>query len=369
ARSDATVVARLRAAGAVFVGRTNLHEFAAGTTNANRTFGQTRNPWDTERIPGGSSGGSAAAVSAGMAAAALGTDTAGSVRIPSACCGVVGLKPTYGLVSRAGVVPLAWSLDHVGPITRTVRDAAAMLETIAGHDARDPASSDAPAARYESPVGRSVRGLTFSSGDAFFTNELDPAVRGALARAAAVCAAAGMRRMRTRIPGAATSGAVQFLVARPESSAAHEDEIRSPRAREIGGDVRARLRVGLRITAVDYLQAQRARALLASEIDTSLRRADVLVVPTTAAAAIPIGADGERIGGHWRSQREILVRFCAPFNLSGHPALALPAGFDRRGLPVSLQVVGPHFGETLVLRVAAMLERELALDLVPPVAA
>lgn len=369
ARADATVVARLRAAGAVFVGRTNLHEFAAGTTNENRTFGQTRNPWDPARIPGGSSGGSAAAVSVGMAAAALGTDTAGSVRIPAACCGVVGLKPTYGRVSRAGVVPLAWSLDHVGPITRTVRDAAALLEVIAGHDARDRGSSDAPVARYERGVGRIVRGLRFSSGDAYFGRDLDPAVRAAVSRANAICAAAGMAPVRTRIPGASTSGAVQFLVARPESTAAHEEEIRSPRARLIGSDVRARLRLGLRITAVDYLQAQRARALLAAEIDGALHQADVLIVPTIAAAAIRIGADGERVGGRWRSQREILVRFCAPFNLSGHPSLALPAGFDRRGLPVSLQIVGRYFEEALVLRVAAMLERELALDLVPALAA
>ncbi|MDP9265133.1 MAG: amidase family protein, partial [Chloroflexota bacterium] len=267
ARADATVVARLRAGGAVFVGRTNLHEFAAGTTNDNRTFGQTRNPWDTARIPGGSSGGSAAAVSAGMAAAALGTDTAGSVRIPAACCGVVGLKPTYGRVSRAGVVPLAWSLDHVGPITRTVRDAAILLEVMAGHDPRDRASSDAPVPRYGRAVGRSVRGLRFSSGDAYFGRQLDPAVRAALSRAAEVCAAAGMARVRTRIPGAGTSGAVQFFIARSEAAAAHEAEIRSPEARRIGRDVRARLRLGLRISAVEYLQAQRARALLAAEID------------------------------------------------------------------------------------------------------
>ncbi|MFN2520493.1 MAG: amidase [Candidatus Limnocylindria bacterium] len=368
ARTDATAVARLRAAGAVFVGRTNLHEFAAGTTNDNTTFGQTRNPWDPARIPGGSSGGSAAAVSSGMAAAALGTDTAGSVRIPAACCGVVGLKPTYGRVSRAGVVPLAWSLDHVGPLARTVRDAAALLDAIAGYDALDPATSDAPTSRYERAVGRSVRGLRFSAGDAYFASALDPAVRAALRRAREICAAAGMMRVRTSIPGAATSGAVQFLVARPESSAAHEDEIRSPRAREIASDVRARLRLGLRISAVDYLQAQRARAALAAQVDEALRQADVLIIPTTAAAAIPIGADSERIAGRWRSEREILVRFCAPFNLSGHPSLALPAGFDRRGLPVSLQVVGPYFGEALVVRVAAMLERELALDLVPSLA-
>ena len=363
-RRDATAVARLRAAGAVFIGRTNLHEFAAGTTNANATFGQARNPHDPGRIPGGSSGGSAAAVAAGLAAAALGTDTAGSIRIPAALCGVVGLKPTYGRVSRAGVVALAWSLDHVGPLARTVADAATLLAVMAGADPRDPTASDEPLR-----LGRgAVRGLTFSLGDPYFTTELDGAVAAALARARRLLRAAGLGETRTRIPLVRDSGAIQYLIARPESTAVHLLDLAPARATLIGADVRARLALGHEIGAVDYLQAQRARALLAAEIDAALRIADVLVVPTTAAGALPIGATHAVVAGRRQSQREILVRFTSPFNLTGHPALALPAGLDRNGLPVSLQIVGRPYDEATVLRVGAALERALDMDFVPAIA-
>ena len=213
-----------------------------------------------------------------------------------------------------------------------------------------------------------VRGLSFSLGDPYFTTELDEAVAAALARARRLLRAAGLRETRTRIPLARDSGAIQYLIARPESTAVHLLDLAPARAALIGADVRARLALGHEIGAVDYLQAQRARALLAAEVDAALRTADVLVVPTTAAGALPIGATHAVVAGRRQSQREIFVRFTSPFNLTGHPALALPAGVDRNGLPVSLQIVGRPYDETTVLRVGAALERALDLDVVPAIA-
>ncbi|MDO8506044.1 MAG: amidase, partial [Candidatus Limnocylindria bacterium] len=361
---DATAVARLRAAGAVFVGRTNLHEFAAGTTNANATFGQTRNPHDPGRIPGGSSGGSAAAVAAGLAAGALGTDTAGSIRIPAALCGVVGLKATYGRVSRAGVVPLSWSLDHVGPLARTVADVATLLAVMAGTDPRDPTTTAAPLRLGHGPV----RGLRFSFADPYFHRDIDTSIVTALRQVRRALIDAGLREVRTRIPMVRESGSIQFLVARCESTAVHLLDLIPARAARIGPDVRARLEIGRDISAVDYLQAQRARSLLVAETDAALETSDVLIVPTTATGAIPIGATHAVVAGRLQSQRELLVRFTAPFNLSGHPALAIPVGVDRHGLPISLQVVGRAYDEATVLRVGAAIEAALDLDLVPAIA-
>ncbi|MSQ37807.1 MAG: Asp-tRNA(Asn)/Glu-tRNA(Gln) amidotransferase subunit GatA [Chloroflexi bacterium] len=362
---DATVVARLRAAGAVFVGRTNLHEFAAGTTNANATFGQARNPHDPGRIPGGSSGGSAAAVAAGLAAGALGTDTAGSIRIPAALCGVVGLKPTYGRVSRAGVVPLSWSLDHVGPLARTVADVATLLAVMAGTDPRDPTTTAAP---LRLGRGGPVRGLRFSFTDPYFHRDIDPSIVSALRHVRYLLIDAGLREVKTRIPMVAESGSIQYLVARCESTAVHLLDLVPARAARIGEEVRARLALGRDISAVDYLQAQRARALLVAETDAALEQSDVLIVPTTATGAIPIGATHAVVAGRRQSQRELLVRFTAPFNLSGHPALAIPIGVDGNGLPISLQVVGRAYDEATVLRVGAAIETALGLDLVPALA-
>ena len=361
---DATAVARLRAAGAVFVGRTNLHEFAAGTTNANATFGQARNPHDPGRIPGGSSGGSAAAVAAGLAAGAVGTDTAGSIRIPAALCGVVGLKPTYGRISRAGVVPLSWSLDHVGPLARTVADVGTLLAVMAGIDPRDPSTTAEPLR-----VGRGrVRGLRFSFADPYFHNDVDPSIATALRAVRRALLGAGLREVRTRIPMVVESGSMQFLIGRAESAAVHLEDFVPARAARIGPDVLARLTLGRDIGAVDYLQAQRARSLLMAETYAALEVSDVLIVPTTAAGAIPIGATHAVVGGRRQSQRELFVRFTSPFNLTGNPALAIPIGFDRAGLPISAQVVGRAYDEATVLRVGAAIEAALALDLVPAIA-
>lgn len=361
ALTDATVVTRLRSAGALLIGRTNLHEFAAGATNENETFGQTRNPHDPTRIPGGSSGGTAAAVAAGFATAGLGTDTAGSIRCPAALCGIVGLKPTYGRVSRAGVVPLSWSLDHVGPMARTVGDAATLLRIIAGSDPRDPTTADVPLG----PAVRVVRRLRFSTGDPALYADVAPAVRRAVAGARRALRELGLTRVRTRIPLAAVASALQYVIGRAETAAVHLEDLAPARVRYISDDVRGRVELGLGISAVDYLQAQRARTLLRDEVDAALRTADVLVLPTTAAPAPRIGTKAARVAGRRQNLRELLIRLTLPFNLTGHPALALPAGVDEHGLPVSVQIVGRPYDEATVLAVGAALERALALTLRP----
>ncbi|MBM4420254.1 MAG: amidase, partial [Chloroflexi bacterium] len=326
--------------------------------------GPTRNPHDPDRIPGGSSGGSAAALAAFLAAGALGSDTAGSIRVPSALCGVVGLKPTYGRVSRAGAAPLAWSLDHVGPMARRVADVAALLRVMAGPDPRDPSAADAPLRL----AGRPLRSLRFSLGDPYFHEDVDPSVRAAIGRARAALARAGAEEVRTRIPLARESGAFQMLVSRPETTAAHLEDLVPGRFKRIGNEVRERIALGLKIGAVDYVQALRGRAALAAEVEAALDRADLLLVPVTAAAAIPIGAQGAPVAGRMQSVRELLIRFCSAFNLSGHPALALPAGVDARGLPVAVQLVGRYYDEGTLLRAGAALEEALGPGPIPALA-
>ena len=353
---ESTAVARLRAAGAVLLGKLNLHEFAYGPEGLNPHHGSPWNPWDpvTARLPGGSSSGSGVAVAAGLTPAALGSDTGGSIRIPAACCGTVGLKPTYGRVSRAGVVPLSWSLDHVGPLTRSVADAAALLAVLAGPDAADPSSRALPVPDYVAGLAAPVRGLRVGLLREH-VEQADAEVAAAVTEAVRVLAGLGCTVREVALPRARYGLATSYAVLSPEALAYHE-----PLLRRYAGlyapDVRRRLAVGGFLTATDYLKGQRARGLIREEIDGVLGGVDCLLSPTLPVAAPPATAAEVRIGDRTESTRLALTSFTRILNLGGHPAVALPCGFSREGLPLSLQIAGRAFEEGTVLRLAAAYE-------------
>lgn len=352
-REDATAIRRLREAGAVLLGRLNLHELAYGVTSENPHFGPVRNPWNLSRIAGGSSGGSAAAVAASLCLASLGTDTGGSIRIPAACCGVVGVKPTYGRVSRHGVLPLAWSLDHAGPITKSVEDAALLLEVLAGRDPRDPTTSPLAVPAYSRMLGGGLGGVRVGVPTGFFTDpvEIEPAVWAAVQGAIHVMESVGASITEVAMPFLRHAPAVQFLTLATEASANHGWLLRT-RGRELGMDVRRRLELGEFIPAPLYVRAQQARRRLVREFADVFRDADLLVTPTLPVVAPPLGAETVAIQGVQKRIQPTLTRFTGPLNLTGLPAISVPCGFDSGGLPVGLQMVGRPFDEATLLRAA-----------------
>ncbi len=346
---DATAVARLRAAGAVLTGKHNTHELAYGTTTINPYTGAARNPRDPARITGGSSGGSAAAVADGMCFGALGTDSGGSIRGPAALCGVVGLKSTYGRVSLAGVVPLSWSVDHAGPLARTVEDVALLLTAIAGHDPRDPASAAVPVPDFCAELGRGVQGLRLGLLRAPQSERAAPEVRAAVERAARRLADAGAEVVEVEASLLAEADAISFTVMGAEAAAYHLERLRVQPDR-FGADVFERLAAGAVLPAVDYVQAQRARSRLIAQVEAWFTRVDAVLLPAAARTAPEIGPDAARQMRAYPSPRR-------PFNLTGHPAVSVPCGVDAHGLPIGLQVVGRYWDEATVLRVAAAWER------------
>jgi aspartyl-tRNA(Asn)/glutamyl-tRNA(Gln) amidotransferase subunit A len=357
-QEDATVIRRLREAGAILLGRLNLHELAYGVTNENPHFGPVRNPWNPGRIAGGSSGGSAAAVAASLCLASLGTDTGGSIRIPAACCGVVGVKPTYGRVSRHGVLPLAWSLDHVGPITKSVEDAALLLEVLAGFDPRDPTTSPVPVPAYSRVLGGGLEGVRVGVPKDFFTDpaEIDPAVLAAVQGAIHAMEGMGASTVEVSVPSLRDAPAVQFLTIATEASANHGGLLRT-RGRDLGLDVRRRLELGEFIAAPLYVRAQQARRRLIREFADVFRHADLVVMPTLPVVAPSLGAESVAIQGVQKRIQPTLTRFTSPLNLTGLPAISVPCGFDSGGLPVGLQIVGRPFDEATVLRGAFVYEQ------------
>jgi aspartyl-tRNA(Asn)/glutamyl-tRNA(Gln) amidotransferase subunit A len=351
---DAFVVARLEAAGAVMLGKLNMHELAYGITSANPHFGAVRNPWDKERSPGGSSGGSGAAVAAGMAYAAMGTDTGGSIRIPASFCGTVGLKPTYGRVSRQGILPLAWSLDHAGPLTRSVRDAAEVLSAIAGHDRGDPTSARHPVVDFVPDEGCSIRGLRIGFPESFFFERLDPdvelAVRGAIARAESL----GAVVKPVPLPDMAAMNAAAQVIQMCEASALWEPHLAN--RLQFGPDVLALLDQGRLLPATDYINAQRLRRKLQRGFAKVWSTVDCVITPTTAITAPPVGASTVQIAGREEDVRLASTRLVRGMNLLGLPALSIPCGLSAGGLPVGLQIIGAAFQEALILRAGAALE-------------
>lgn len=354
--TDAQIVERLNAAGAVLLGKLNMHEFAWGGTSVNPHWGTPRNPWNLDCIPGGSSGGSAVAVAASLALGSIGTDTGGSVRIPAATSGVVGLKPTYGRVSRRGVYPLCWSMDHVGPLARTVTDAALLLQVIAGHDPADPTSRDLPVPDYTAASRGEVRGLRIGVPKEYFFDAIDPevaeTVRGALRHLGSLGAAVEEVSLPLMVHVPASSLALMAV----EAYSVHERYMRT-RPGDYGADVRARLLLGTYVLGPQYLKAQRVRALLYRQILDVLRRVDVLITPTTAITATPIDRETMTIDGKDIPVATLLSRFTRPFNMTGLPALSLPCGFTQAGLPVGMQIIGRPFGEPTVLRAGSAYEQ------------
>jgi len=355
---DATVTARLTAAGAIVLGKLNMHEFAYGPEGLNEHYGQTRNPWDAAvpRVPGGSSSGSGAAVAAGLVAAALGSDTGGSIRIPASLCGITGLKPTYGRVSRAGVLPLSWSMDHVGPMARSAADCALLLGAMAGYDPADPTTSVLPVPDYTAALGRDVKGLRVGRLVGAFVEGLAPELRTALDAAVRQLQDLGAVVDEVTLAHAADVPAASFAIVAPEALAYHARWMRT-RPQDYQRDVRERLFTGAFISGVHYLRAQQIRALVRAEVEEALARRDVLLAPSTPIATTPLGERETTVDGVRVEVRSALLRFTRPFNVSGHPACSVPCGFTRDGFPLGMQLVGRPFDELTVLRVADAWQR------------
>ncbi|WP_216204553.1 amidase [Amycolatopsis aidingensis] len=346
ADSDSTVFARLRTAGAILLGKTHTHEFAYGLTTP-----QTHNAWDQTRVAGGSSGGSAIAVAARIATFALGTDTGGSIRVPASLNGVVGLKPTYGLVSRHGVTSLSWSLDHVGQITRTVEDASLVLSVLAGHDPRDPASLPCTDGDYRPGPVADLTGLRVGVPRNYYFDHVDPHVDAVVRTAIDRLADLGAHLVEVEIPMTRYIQATQWGLMVPEATAYHERSLRAV-PDLYAADVRALLEAGELITAGDYLRAQRARTLMRQAWARLLDEVDVIAAPTVPMTAVP--ANLETItwsDGTVESVSDAYVRLCAPANLTGIPSLSLPVGHDPAGMPIGMQLLGRPRSEAVLLRV------------------
>jgi aspartyl-tRNA(Asn)/glutamyl-tRNA(Gln) amidotransferase subunit A len=356
-QEDATVVELLRKAGAIIIGKTNTYEFAYGPYAP-----PTRNPWDHTRTTGGSSGGSAAAVMAGMAPGAIGSDTGGSIRIPSACCGITGLKPTYGRVSCYGVIPLSWSLDHVGPMARSAEDCAIIFDAIAKYDPRDPNSVSGPPTspnRYttmliEGVEGRgplSLQGLKLGVPQDAFVAPLDPQVEHVWRAALRVFEEEGVEIIEVELPRPSMD--LYRTIQKPEASLAHILRGWFPQYKEFYQEiVQQRLAEGQQISAVDYLNALQERRIFAGSLRTILQRVDAFILPAQPIPAIPAELAGKdiTINGVIENAASAMLRLTMPFNLTGLPTVAFPAGFSADGLPIGLQIAGKSFEEATVLR-------------------
>jgi aspartyl-tRNA(Asn)/glutamyl-tRNA(Gln) amidotransferase subunit A len=352
-RSDAEVVRRLRLAGAVIVGKNNLHEFAYGGSSLVSYFGDVHNPWDIARIAGGSSGGSAAAVAAGMAYAAIGTDTAGSIREPSALCGCVGLKPTYGRVSSRGVIPLSRSLDHVGPLATTVADSAIVLQAIAGYDSGDITSVDVPIEDYVAALREDGKTLRVGVPRAYFFDDLDPEVAAAMEQALREIEtlAGEIKEVKLEVPTDRTLQAAEAYADHAENVAKSPELYQAETVR--------RIRSGEAVTAAEYIRHRRDLEQARRNISKVFANVDVLVSPTTPMPA-PTIAELKATPEALRPAELKLLRNTRPFNVWGLPAISVPCGFTKSGLPISLQIAGPHWREDIVLRVAYGYEQTTA---------
>ena len=339
---DALVVQRLRRAGAVIAGKNNLHELALGVTNVNAHFGPARNPWDPARVAGGSSGGSCVAVAAGLGYGSIGSDTRGSIRIPAACCGVTGLKPTYGLVPVTDVIPLAWSLDHVGPIARSVADISALLSALVGGRA---------AAGYSRALSRPVEGLKMGICE-YFLRDLDPEIEQAVQAAIEVFRQAGVTIRDVALPELEGSHGSSALITVTEAATYHEQGLRE-RPDGIGTAVRERLEGAHRYTAVDRVRAERHQVAVTQAFDRAFEEVDILIGATLPAFPTVIGTDALTIRGRETNLLAEFPRLTAPANLGGVPALSLPAGFGAAGLPIGLQLMAARNDEESLLTAGA----------------
>jgi aspartyl-tRNA(Asn)/glutamyl-tRNA(Gln) amidotransferase subunit A len=353
---NAAVVDRLLQAGVVIVGKTNLHEFAFGVTNVNPHYGPVHNPWDMQRISGGSSGGSAASVISALALASLGTDTGGSIRIPAAACGCVGLKPTYGRIALNGVIPLADSLDHVGPLTRCVHDAGIMLEAISKpnqNDSGSPAGSDTV---FTGGLRKGVKGLRIGVPRQYFFNRVQTAVRRNFVAALAALERIGARICEVDLKGMDETDELAAVITCGEALANHWDWIRK-RPSDYGEDVRLLLEGGMNQLSSNYLLAQKRRRKYGERLADALRSVEVLAMPAIPVVAPRIEENQVVVGRNRENVRSALLRLTRPGNLSGLPAISVPCGFSDEGLPTGLQLMGRHWEEAMLLRVAYAFEQ------------
>ncbi|MCY0875532.1 MAG: amidase [Firmicutes bacterium] len=355
---DAQVWQQLQRAGALLLGKHNMHEFAYGTTNENAYFGTVHNPWDLHRTAGGSSGGSAAAVAADLSPFSIGTDTGGSIRIPAACTGIYGLKPTYGLVSTRGVTPLAYSLDHVGPLARSVRDIALLMDVIAGYDPFDPCSvrtgQDAEA-RYGQKIGQPVTGLRIGYEEHFFCQGVDQVILIALQDALHALAQAGAQVTKVSIPFMEHVPKWQNEIISSEAFAFHQTRLDDD-STPFGQATRRRLESGRSLTGAQYAAANWGRRQFVRALDEVFREIDVLITPTLRFVAPDLRMDTTRVNGEDVAYKGCMTQFTNPFNLAGYPAFAVPFGLSPEGLPISLQLVAAPFAERCLLQVGAELE-------------
>jgi aspartyl-tRNA(Asn)/glutamyl-tRNA(Gln) amidotransferase subunit A len=345
--SDAAAVQRLRRAGAILIGKTNMHEFAWGNVTP-----PTRNPWNTNCVPGGSSGGSGAAVAASLCAAALGSDTGGSIRIPASLCGTVGLKATYGRVSKRGVITHSWSLDHAGPLAKTVKDTALLLNALAGYDPEDPASSTAPVPDYTRTLADSIRDVRIGVCRNHFFDRNDSDVQRAVERAVDELSRISAGVAEFSLPNLRYGLAAIFVIELASSSCYHEKNLQKGLQRYYQPDVRTLVELGKFVTATDYLKAEQYRRVLMSDLRKVFQSVDVIVTPTTPISAWTSDQSTVTIGGEDESVLAASWRLTYPFNLTGLPAISIPCGFDSRNVPIGLQIAAKPFAEETVLRVA-----------------
>jgi aspartyl-tRNA(Asn)/glutamyl-tRNA(Gln) amidotransferase subunit A len=350
---SATVARKLEEAGSVLTGDRSY-------------FGPTRNPHDTRRITGGSSGGSGAAVAANLCYGALGSDTGGSIRIPAALCGTVGMKPTFGRVSKSGVFPLSWSLDHVGPITRTVEDNALMLNVLAGHDPEDLYSVDRPAEDFARDLRRGLRGAGIGLPTSFYFDHVDGEVKARVREAVEVFRSLGAKMREVEIPNLVDTLHAQRLILGAEAYAVHEERLESE-AETFGEEVSERLMDGERPKAYRYAKARRRGVLATDEFDHALQGVDVLLTPTLPIVATEIGQREVNIGDYEESVRSALTRYTGPTDLTGHPSLSIPCGTSASWLPVGLQLIGRHFDEATLYRLGHAYEEAMAQDHKPAI--
>jgi aspartyl-tRNA(Asn)/glutamyl-tRNA(Gln) amidotransferase subunit A len=375
---DCTAVARLEAAGAIVLGKMNCDEFAMGSSNENSAYGPVRNPRHPSRVPGGSSGGSAAAVAAGTAVATLGSDTGGSIRQPASFCGVVGLMPTYGRVSRYGLIAFASSLDHIGPITKTVRDAAILLKTIAGYDPLDSTSADVPVPDYEQEIGKTVTGLKLGIPEEYFGEGLDSEVRTAVEAAIARLREAGAEIVRISLPHTKYAIPAYYVIATAEASSnlARYDGVRygfrakdartlsemyrKTRDQGFGAEVKRRIMLGTYALSSGYydayyLKAQKVRTLISRDFYQAFQQVDAIITPTAPTPAFKLGEKSDDPLAMYLADI-----FTVTADLAGIPGISVPCGQTRSGLPIGLQILGKHFDEGTVLRIGHVVEHGLA---------
>jgi len=354
---DATVVRRLRKADAIIVGKLNMHEFADGTTTDNPHYGRACNPWDIGRTPAGSSGGSGAALAADMCLAATGTDTGGSIREPASFCGVVGLKPTFGLISRSGVVPFSWSLDHVGPMGRRVDDIAVLLDVMAGFDETDPASVQTEHARPAAPL-KPLKGLRIGIETTFLTTQMQESVKNAFKECGDILTGLGATIQEVSIPSARYCLDVEMVILFSEAAVVHEEWLDAA-AVDYGQDVRTSLFSGRLYKATDYVKAQRMRHVIRREAESVFRSVDALLTPTMIIEPPKWETHSFAIDGVDIDPLDAFIRCLTLANLLGYPAISVPAGYSKIGLPVGMQFIGRPFAEVQLIAIARAIEEAI----------